>query len=140
MATADALLFPWSEIYSVNIGIIDAQHKTLVNMVNELHQAMVAGRGKEQLGKILAKLIEYTQAHFRTEENFMESRRYPDYAGHRIEHQHLTKSVLNFQGRFQRNEVGLTIEIMEFLKDWLGKHILASAKGYSAFLNAHGVR
>jgi hemerythrin len=140
MATATTLLFPWNETYSVKIGIIDVQHQTLVNIVNELHQAMVAGHGKDQLGKILSKLIEYTQMHFKTEEHFMEAHHYPEYINHKSEHQYLTSTVLDFQGRFQRNEVGLTIEVMDFLKSWLGKHILGSDKRYTPFLNAHGVR
>ena len=60
MATATALLFPWSDTYSVQIGVIDMQHKGLVDLINELHQAMVAGQGKQELGKILSGLIKYT--------------------------------------------------------------------------------
>jgi hemerythrin len=138
MATVTAPLFPWSDTYSVRIGVIDVQHKNLVNIINELHQAMVEGHGKQQLGKILSHLIKYTQVHFKTEENFMESHQYPEYIHHKSEHDHLTKTVVDFQGKFQRNEIGLTIEVMEFLKDWLGKHILGSDKRYAPFLNAHG--
>lgn len=140
MATATALLFPWSDTYSVKVGIIDMQHKNLVTIVNDLHQAMVAGHGKDQLGKILSGLIKYTQVHFKTEENLMQSHQYPEYEHHKSEHERLTKTVLDFQGQFQRNEVGLTIEVMEFLKNWLYKHILESDKRYSPFLNAKGVR
>jgi hypothetical protein len=50
MAVATALLFPWSDTFSVNIGIIDTQHKNLVGMINDLHQAMVAGHGKDHVG------------------------------------------------------------------------------------------
>ncbi|MFZ0963194.1 MAG: bacteriohemerythrin [Terriglobia bacterium] len=139
MATATALLFPWSDTYSVNIGIIDMQHKNLVSMVNQMHQAMVGGHGKEELGKILTSLIKYTQVHFKTEENLMESHQYPDYIQHKSEHDHLTKTVLVLQGKFQRNEVGLTIEVMDFLKDWLIKHIQGTDKRYTPFMNAHGV-
>jgi hemerythrin len=139
MATATALLFLWSDTYSVKIGIIDAQHKNLVDIVNELHQAMIGGQGKQQLGKILSNLIKYTQVHFKTEEDFMISHQYSDYLSHKSEHDHLTKTALNFQGKFRRNEVGLTLEVMEFLKDWLAKHILGSDKRYAPFLNAQGV-
>jgi hemerythrin-like metal-binding protein len=139
MATATALLFPWSDNYSVKIGVIDMQHKNLVTIINNMHQAMVEGHGKEELGKILTGLIKYTQAHFKTEEIFMESHRYPDYINHKAEHDHLTKTVLDFQGKFQRNEVGLTIDVMGFLKDWLGKHIMGSDKRYAPFLNSKGV-
>ena len=139
MATAIALLFPWSETYSVNIGIIDMQHKNLVNLINDLHQAMVSGQGKQHLGKILSSLIKYTQVHFKTEENLMHSHQYPELEPHAAEHDRLTKTVLDFQAKFQRNEVGLTIEVMDFLKDWLSKHILGADKQYGPFLNARGV-
>ena len=139
MATAIALLFPWNETYSVKIGIIDMQHKNLVNIINDLHHAMVTGQGKQQLGKILSNLVRYTQIHFKTEENLMELHKYPGYPQHLSEHEFLNRTVLEFQGKFQRNEVGLTIEVMQFLKDWLGKHILGSDKKYGPFLNAQGL-
>ena len=140
MATATALLFPWSDTYSVKIGIIDMQHKNLVGLVNDLHQAMVLGHARDDLGKLLSGLVKYTQVHFRTEESLMESHKYPDYNQHKLEHEKLTQTVLEFQSKFQKNEVGLTIEVMQFLKDWLAKHILGSDKRYAPFLNAHGVR
>jgi hemerythrin-like metal-binding protein len=140
MATATACLFAWSDTYSVQIGIIDMQHKNLVNLVNELHQAMGVGQGKEQAGKILSNLIRYTQVHFKTEENLMESHKYPEYTSHKSEHDRLTKTVLDFQDKFQRNQVGLTVELMDFLKLWLTRHILGSDQKYTPFLNAKGVR
>jgi hemerythrin-like metal-binding protein len=78
--------------------------------------------------------------HFKTEENLMESHHYPDYGQHKSEHERLTATVLDFQGKFQRNEVGLTIDVMQFLKDWLYKHILESDKRYAPYLNSQGVR
>ena len=134
------MLFPWSDTYSVNIGIVDMQHKNLVNIINELHRAMIGGKAKQELGKILSELVKYTQVHFKTEENLMESHSYPDYANHKLQHEHLTKTVQEFQSKFQKSEVGLTLDVMEFLKDWLGKHILATDKKYTAFLNSKGVR
>lgn len=139
MATATGLLFPWSDTYSVKIGVIDMQHKNLANVINELHQAMVGGQGKQQVVKSLSSLIKYTQIHFKTEENFMVSHQYPDYMNHETEHDRLTKTVREFQDKFQRNEVGLTIDVMEFLKNWLSKHILGSDQRYAPFLNAQGV-
>ncbi|MGD0227655.1 MAG: bacteriohemerythrin [Terriglobia bacterium] len=139
MATATGLLFPWSDTYSVKIGVIDMQHKNLANIINELHQAMVGGQGKQQVVKSLSNLIKYTQIHFKTEENFMVSHQYPDYMNHKTEHDRLTKTVREFQDKFQRNEVGLTIDVMEFLKNWLSKQILGSDQRYAPFLNAQGV-
>lgn len=139
MATATALLFPWSDIYSVKIGIVDGQHKKLVDIINRLHDAMREGQARERLGQILSDLIQYTQFHFSTEEKLMESRGYPDYVQHKVEHDRLASTVLDLQRKFQKNEIGLTVDVMQFLKDWLVKHILGSDKKYAPFLNAHGV-
>jgi hemerythrin-like metal-binding protein len=139
MITAIAPLIPWSDAFSVKIGIIDMQHKGLVDLINELHQAMVTGTGKAHLGKILSSLIKYTQAHFKAEEGLMQSHQYPDLTNHKAEHDRFTKTVVDFQGKFQRNEIGLTSEVMDFLKDWLMKHIMGVDKKYSPFLNAKGV-
>ena len=140
MATATTLLFPWKDAYSVDIGIVDSQHKILLDLINELHQAMLSGTGKEQLSKVLSKLIKYTQGHFHAEEEIMQSKQYPDFANHKVEHDRFTQTILDFQHKFQKNELGLTIELMNFLKDWLIKHIMGSDKRYAPFLNSKGVR
>jgi len=140
MATAPALLFPWSETYSVKIGIIDMQHKSLVDLINELHQAMITRTGKEHLQKTLSSLVKYTQAHFKAEEGILQANQYPELANQKTEHDRFIKKIIDFQSKFQRNEIGLTIDVMDFLKDWLSKHILGLDKQYSSYLNARGVR
>jgi hemerythrin len=139
MVTTPPLLFPWSEIYSVKIGIVDTQHKNLVNILNELHQAMLGAQGKDKLGQVLLNLIKYSQVHFAMEEKLMQSHGYTDFPAHKAEHDQLASTVLEFQRKFLSNEVGLTVEMMDFLKDWLSKHILDSDKKYGPFLNAKGV-
>ena len=140
MATATAQLFSWKDTYNVNIGIVDSQHKVLVDLINELHQAMMTRTGKEHLGKILSNLIKYTQGHFKAEEGILQSNQYPDFDNHKAEHDRFTKTVLDFQDNFQSNQIGLTIEVMDFLKEWLIKHIMGVDKKYTPYLKARGVR
>ena len=54
----------WNEKYSVKISTIDEQHKKLVAIINELYNSMKNGKSKEQLGKTLTDLVEYTKYHF----------------------------------------------------------------------------
>ena len=140
MAIATALLFPWKDTYKVNIEIVDSQHRVLVDLINELHQAMMARTGKEHLGKVLTSLIEYTKGHFKAEESIMLSNQYPDFTNHKAEHDRFTQTIVNYQTKFQKNEFGLTVEVMGFLKDWLLKHIIGVDKKYVPHLNARGVR
>jgi hemerythrin len=139
MSVAGGVLFTWEDSFSVNIGVIDMQHKKLMSMLNELHQAMMEGSGKEKLGTILSNLVGYARGHFTTEERLMRTHAYPDFLAHKSEHDHLTEKVMDLQSGFRSNEVGLTLEVMIFLKDWLRNHILGSDQKYSPFLNAKGV-
>lgn len=133
-------VFTWKEEYSVNIREIDDQHKVLVGMVNELHEAMAKGKGKEVLGKILARLIDYTAKHFAVEEKMMLQHEYPEYQDHKAKHDKMAGKVLALQKEYQQGKLQLSIEVSTFLQDWLNKHILGTDKKYSPFLNAKGVQ
>lgn len=133
-------LFQWSPNLSVNIAEIDTQHKKLVDLINLLHDSMKEGKGKEVMGKILGDLADYTVYHFSTEEKLFEKYAYPEYARHKKEHEDLTKQVLDIKTKFTAGQTVLTMEVMNFLKNWLNNHIMQVDKKYSAFLNAKGVK
>ncbi|MGB9912684.1 MAG: hemerythrin, partial [Candidatus Kapaibacteriota bacterium] len=42
----------WNDNYSVGVSIIDNQHKQLIRIINELHEGMGTGKGKDVLGKV----------------------------------------------------------------------------------------
>ena len=63
--------FNWEDRFSVGIAEIDMQHQKLVQMLNELYDAMKAGKGNDVLGKVLNGMIQYTASHFATEERYM---------------------------------------------------------------------
>ena len=42
-------LISWNESYSVKVKQFDDQHKKLVNMLNDLHEAMKQGKGRDAL-------------------------------------------------------------------------------------------
>jgi len=132
--------FTWSNDYKVHIAQIDSQHHHLVALVGRLITAMKEGKGSDVLGRILTEVISYTQTHFAAEEHLLRAHAYPDYAAHRQQHESLTKQVNTLYERFQKKEIALTIEVAQFLKDWLTHHILGTDKHYSQFLLSKGVR
>lgn len=132
-------LFAWNDSFSVNIKHIDEQHKKLVNLLNNLHDAMKLGKGNQILSKILAELIGYVETHFTTEEKLMSAHRFPEYNSHKLEHTKLTQKAVELQQNFQQGRGVLTIEVMNFLKNWLQSHILGTDKKYGPFLNSKGV-
>jgi len=67
-------LMEWNERLSVGVASIDAEHKRLVGMLNELYDAMQARHSQEALGKVLDGLINYTASHFKHEEPLCQNR------------------------------------------------------------------
>ncbi len=133
-------LIKWDDSFSVKVAEIDKQHQKLISMINELNDAMKQGKGNDVLGKIINELINYTVFHFSTEEKYFDQFGYPGKASHKNEHAAFVKKVSEFKDKFEKAEVGLSIEVMNFLKDWLKNHIKVIDMKYSQFFNEHGLK
>jgi hemerythrin len=132
-------VFPWMEQYSIGIRKIDEQHKQLVGHLNSLYEALHEGKGKETLGPIFSGLIQYTKTHFAAEEGLMKLHGYPDYEAHRDVHNKMTEHVLKLNRELVSGGITSPIQIANFLKDWLSKHIMETDKKYGPFLRGRGV-
>ncbi len=119
-------LVNWKEVYSVNIAEVDTQHKKLVELINNLHDAMITGRGREVMSKTLSDLVDYTVNHFATEEKYFDQYGYPEAEMHKQQHKDLVDQVGDLQKKFESGEKVLTIDVMNFLRDWLHDHIVGS--------------
>jgi hemerythrin-like metal-binding protein len=132
--------FQWNDRYSVKVYVMDVQHKRLFEIIHELYTAMHSGHGKDVVGGVLQRLIDYTVQHFGAEEKLMGENKYPSLASHRVEHKLLTDKVLAFKKEFDTEKASITPELMTFLQSWLTNHIQAVDQKYSEFLNSKGVR
>jgi len=131
--------FEWNDMYSVKVQAMDAQHKRLFEIIRELYTAMRSGHGKEVVGNVLGRLIDYTVSHFKMEEQLMERHKYPNLEAHRVEHRALTDKVVAFKKSFDAGTTGVTPDLMTFLQHWLTSHILTIDQKYGEFLSAKGV-
>ncbi|HIJ59178.1 MAG TPA: bacteriohemerythrin [Nitrospirae bacterium] len=129
----------WSDVFKVNISKIDEQHKELFKLVNGLYEAWKNNKPKDVVGNLLNGLINYTATHFKTEEDYFQQYGYPETSTHIEAHKALVKQALELKDKFERGELKLNIEIMNFLKNWLNNHILRADKRYSSYLNSKGV-
>jgi len=127
-------LMVWTDEYAVGVDEIDEQHQRLFKMINDLNEAMALGQGKNVLDRILSGLVDYVGRHFQTEEYYMEKANYPELETHREIHTRLTHKVHEYVDRFNTGEVGLGVELLNFLQDWLKKHILGTDKKYAPYM------
>jgi hemerythrin len=124
----------WTNTYSVNSSEIDKQHKKLFDLINSLHKAMVQGKGKEILGQTLDALVDYARVHFTNEEKMLAKVNYPDLPAHKVEHAAFNQKVIDLQTDYRAGKLALTLQVMDFLKNWLTNHILKVDKKYVAYI------
>ena len=123
----------WTNEISVN-DEIDAQHKKLFDIVNELHASVTAGAERSTLAHIFNELIDYTIDHFQTEERYFVNLSYPDSQPHKKEHDDLTEQVVKLQSQFAEGDLVISFELLDFLYDWLMKHTSDSDIKFKRFL------
>jgi hemerythrin len=132
-------MFDWRKEFSVEIGSVDAQHQTLFAIAGELYSAMMAGQSKAIIAKILDRLVRYTQMHFAHEERLLQLHSYPALEAHKAEHQALTAKVLKFQEDFQNGQANISVQLLQFLRNWLETHIKGSDRRYAPLLKSKSV-
>ncbi len=133
-------LMRWDSSLQLGIGQIDDQHKQLVAMINDLHRAMKQRKTMAIMGGILERLVNYTVYHFGTEEKLFEKHDYPEYDQHKKIHENLVGKVIEFKTKIDRGDSTISMDLMDFLKDWLVNHIKGTDKKYVPFLQGKGVR
>jgi hemerythrin len=131
--------FDWKPEYSVKVAEIDRQHQKLVDLINDLYAAMEAGKGRQAVSAAVAGLVKYTETHFTYEEKLLEANAYPGLQSQKKEHEAFVAKIKGFQTQAESGQIGLSVQIGAFLKDWLITHIQKSDQKYTAHLNAKGV-
>lgn len=130
----------WNDSLKVGIGVIDSEHKQLVNLTNDLNDAMKSGKAKAVMQEIIASLAQYTVTHFAEEERYFDKYAYPEKTAHKKQHAEFVAKVSGFQKDLADEKVALSIDVVHFLADWLKSHICGEDKKYAPFLIGHGLR
>lgn len=133
-------LLTWKDEYSVGVKQFDDEHKRLIGLINDLHAAMLASRSQEVVQDVLRKLVQYTDIHFRHEEETFAKAGYPESAQHKAQHNTLRAQVMEFVHDGREHNAHLSIDVLKFLKQWLLDHIEKNDKAYGPFLNAKGIK
>lgn len=134
------VFFQWTESMSVGVSEFDAHHKKLIDLINTLFDAMSEGKGKTVIGEILEELLKYTDYHFGVEEAKMKEMAYPAYVGHHAEHQKFVEEVTKLYRKYQGGDIFLSVDTLNFLKEWLNKHILQTDMAYKTFFTNKGIK
>jgi hemerythrin len=129
----------WSHDYSVGVKEFDEDHKKLLNLINNLKAAVLCNTGEEFERHNLKEMLDYTRHHLKREEELMEQYGYPDFEGHKAQHDQMIGYVEGYAKKYEEKGQAILPEIAEYLTLWLTQHIYVTDMKYTAFLNERGV-
>jgi hemerythrin-like metal-binding protein len=131
----------WDDSLSVNVDLIDEQHKMLIQRLSDLHEAVGAHKGPNEIVRTLNFLSEYTEFHFGTEETHMKANDYPEMAEHMKLHDEFRGTITSLGEDFE--EEGATASLADsieiLLVNWLLKHIRGTDVRFGQFLREKGI-
>lgn len=125
-------ILEWKETYSVGVPSLDEHHKYLIKLIQDLDYNIRQERGKGTNGIFIA-LVKYTEYHFAEEEKLMEAKGYSELEKHKKLHIDFVNK-LNEKADVFSSELGLALDMIKFLNEWLINHILIQDKKYSQYL------
>lgn len=112
----------WHDSFSVGVRIIDDQHQQLFALINKLISAVNMHQEGKTLDAILRSVLEYTEMHFKTEEELFKI--HPQYAAHCATHRHFADNIQQAAPAFTKNKTQGAATLLLQLTDWLKHHIL----------------
>jgi hemerythrin len=132
----------WDNSLSVDIKLIDKQHKEWIKHFNRVAESIESNEGASQIVQTLNFLIDYTEIHFSTEEKSMLENRYPDIKEHTKKHDELRCTLNNLVREFhEEGPTNLLIESIETLmKNWLVKHIHETDKKFIDYIKQNNLK
>jgi len=125
----------WSNDFRIGIPAIDAQHKRLFELIQDLTDALHSGLRGSDVARTLESLDQYKTRHFQLEEKYMRESGYPGLAEQQEAHGYFG---LRFgQLRESLEDRGVTLEIMNFiqaeLSRWITEHVTGLDKEFGKF-------
>jgi len=127
-------LIDWTDIMSVQNAEMDADHKHLVDLINELYEAMWMEQAQPVIQKCLDSLKQYVRYHFQGEEELMAKSSFPGLKEHQAEHRKFILNLAEMEKLWQEGDVGVLEPLMDMLQGWLVDHIMKVDMRYSDFL------
>ena len=111
----------WTDEFVVDNELINLQHKTLIGIVNSLHDAVTHGEDSDIVDSSLSGLIDYTHFHFKAEEDLLTGSAELDLQ--KKEHDRMARQVMALNEKYHQGSATMIFEILDLLHDWLSNHV-----------------
>jgi hemerythrin len=125
--------FVWKESFSVNVELMDEQHRHLLTLLNQIEDAAGRKSSDDTVGRTIDSLAAYAREHFNAEVKILKSCQYPEIELQLRQHDFFVKQVEEMKATSSSLHLS---SVVSFLRDWFIHHISLEDKKYGEFLNA----
>ncbi|MGP8244300.1 MAG: bacteriohemerythrin [Bryobacteraceae bacterium] len=126
--------FRWSAENEVFVTQIDAEHRELFRIADELQQAVAGHAAAAEVKGHLDALIAHAEEHFSHEEWLMQSVKYASYAWHKQQHNTARRRLKLFAPLIASGEPGAADLLLDFLEGWLQDHTGVTDRMMAAYV------
>jgi hemerythrin-like metal-binding protein len=115
-------LIEWQDRYSVGIEAVDHEHREMIDLINRVHDELMAGTSEHTTVSLLGEVYRGISAHFALEERFMRERRYDQLAEHKAEHERLLDVLRDIMDHFEAEPERASGRLSDQLDKWFTVH------------------
>ena len=118
---------------------IDAQHRELVDRINDILSMGEKSISKEETEKTINLLGDYIAEHFSDEEALQKQSGYPQYDLHREQHQTYFAEFQKLKKEFMENghSMEFTLHLNNSVIGWIVKHIKTVDSEFGKYYNSN---
>lgn len=121
-------MITWTDSYLIGVPQIDEQHKQLFKIAGDAYDLLkneFVTDKYDQIVELIKELADYTDFHFKSEEEYMLKIGYKKYLSHKAEHRDFMATVKKIDlERIDENQDEYILSIIELALNWIDKHIL----------------
>ena len=115
--------FKWTKAHAIFLPEVDAEHRNLFRMAEELHQAVQAGQPTAQVQTLVESLIVSIEEHFAHEERLMQAANCESYEWHRQQHDTLRKKATLLSEQLAAGDERAPVGFVKFMARWFRDHM-----------------
>ncbi|MCX7838457.1 MAG: hemerythrin family protein [Anaerolineae bacterium] len=116
---------------------MDAQHRTLVDLINETYKSLREGNREAAREKFMNGVGAYVNFHLRSEEEFLRRIEFPDYELHKQIHANFEKQVLKWVEEAKQGDERILRQVNALVWAWFLRHIAVKDKAYGEYYRQH---
>jgi len=115
-------LIEWRDEFSVGVPDVDHEHRELIELINQLHDAMSGENTTLTVLDFLGEIYAHVSAHFALEEKIMRKYNYDQYQDHKDDHERLLDEIRDIMDDYEENAYFSDEEFAGQLEHWFTEH------------------